>query len=119
MTVRVTQKMRKRISAIKKELVTDHSYKDINKRGFIYETPDNGKTIYRRPTPHYSVSGVKIGDPQQLELNFNKIEDDIDESVEKNPGEHISKRIILAKISQIYVLIGEITEEVKRLRDTN
>ena len=45
MTVRVTQKMRKRIDAMKKELVTDHSYRDIHKRGFIYESPDGGKTI--------------------------------------------------------------------------
>ena len=49
MTVRVTQKMRKRIDVMKKEkeLVTDNSHRDIHKRGFIYESPDGGKTIYR------------------------------------------------------------------------
>ena len=37
MTVRVTQKMRKGIDAMKRELVTDNSHRDIHKRGFIYE----------------------------------------------------------------------------------
>ena len=119
MTVRVTQKMRKRIDAMKRELVTDNSYRDIHKRGFIYESPDNGKTIYRRPSSYCDVSGVKIDEGEQFEFNFNNIEDDINEWVEKNPDEQISKRIILAKISQIYILIGEITEEVKKLRDNN
>tara|TARA_Y100000034_G_scaffold100756_1_gene124550 strand:- start:691 stop:867 length:177 start_codon:yes stop_codon:yes gene_type:complete len=47
MTVRVDKEMRKRIDAMKKEkeLVTDNSHKDIHKRGFIYESPDAGKTI--------------------------------------------------------------------------
>ena len=112
MTVRVTQKMRKRIDAMKKELVTDNSYRDIHKRGFIYESPDNGKTIYRRPSSYCDVSGVKIDGPEQTE-------DDINERPEKNLDEQLPKRIILAKISQIYILIGEITEEVKRLRDNN
>ena len=117
MTVRVTQKMRKRIDTMKKELVTDNSYRDIHKRGFIYESPDHGKTIYRRPSSYCDVSGVKIDEPEQLEFNFNNIEDDINERAEKNLDEELPKRIILAKISQIYILIGEITEEVKKLRD--
>ena len=112
MTVRVTQKMRKRIDAMKKELVTDNSYRDIHKRGFIYESPDNGKTIYRRPSSYCDVSGVKIDGPEQTE-------DDINERPEKNLDEQLPKRIILAKISQIYILISEITEEVKKLRDNN
>ena len=112
MTVRVTQKMRKRIDTMKKELVTDNSYRDIHKRGFIYESPDNGKTIYRRPSSYCDVSGVKIDGPEQTE-------DDINERAEKNLDEELPKRIILAKISQIYILIGEITEEVKKLRDNN
>ena len=119
MTVRVTQKMRKRIDAMKKELVTDNSYRDIHKRGFIYESPDHGKTIYRRPSSYCDVSGVKIDETAQLEFNFNNVEDEDNEQVEKNPDDQISKRIILAKISQIYILIGEITEEVKKLRDNN
>ena len=127
MTVRVTQKMRKRIDARKrivamkkeKELVTDSSHRDIHKRGFIYESPDGGKTIYRRPSSYCDVSGVKIDETEQLEFNFNNVEDEVNEQVEKNPDDQISKRIILAKISQIYILIGEITEEVKKLRDNN
>ena len=112
MTVRVTQKMRKRIDTMKKELVTDNSYRDIHKRGYIYESPDHGKTIYRRPSSYCDVSGVKIDGPEQTE-------DDINERAEKNLDEELPKRIILAKISQIYILIGEITEEVKKLRDNN
>jgi len=110
MTVKVDKEMRKRIDTMKKELVTDNSYRDIHKRGFIYESPDNGKTIYRRPSSYCDVSGVKIDGPEQTE-------DDINEHPEKNLDEELPKRIILAKISQIYILIGEITEEVKKLRD--
>jgi len=112
MTVKVDKEMRKRIDTMKKELVTDNSYRDIHKRGFIYESPDNGKTIYRRPSSYCDVSGVKIDGPEQTE-------DDINEHPEKNLDEELPKRIILAKISQIYILIGEITEEVKKLRDNN
>jgi len=119
MTVKVDKEMRKRIDTMKKELVTDNSYRDIHKRGYIYESPDHGKTIYRRPSSYCDVSGVKIDDPEQLEFNFNNIEDDINERAEKNSDEQLPKRIILAKISQIYILIGEITEEVKKLRDNN
>ena len=98
MTVRVTQKMRKRIDAMKRELVTDNSHRDIHKRGFIYESPDNGNTIYRRTayTPsiqkgseefYDEVAGVKLDkNPEQLELKFDnkeaqrikKIEDVLD-----------------------------------------
>jgi len=112
MTVKVDKEMRKRIDTMKKELVTDNSYRDIHKRGFIYESPDHGKTIYRRPSSYCDVSGVKIDGPEQTE-------DDINEHPEKNLDEELPKRIILAKISQIYILIGEITEEVKKLRDNN
>ena len=112
MTVKVDKEMRKRIDTMKKELVTDNSYRDIHKRGFIYESPDNGKTIYRRPSSYCDVSGVKIDGPEQTE-------DDINERPEKNLDEQLPKRIILAKISQIYILISEITEEVKKLRDNN
>ena len=90
MTVRVTQKMRKRIDARKrivamkkeKELVTDNSHRDIHKRGFIYESPDGGKTIYRRTagTPsaykgsiefYDEVAGVRLDKhPEQLEFKL-------------------------------------------------
>ena len=109
MTVRVTQKMRKRIDAMKRELVTDNSHRDIHKRGFIYETPDHGKTIYRRPSSYCDVSGVKIDESEQLQFNFNDIEDKINARMEKMED----------KISQVATLIGEITEEVKKLRDNN
>jgi len=122
MTVRVTQKMRKRIDVMKyfkktkkeKELVTDGSYKEIRaprdeKQKWIYTTPDAGKTIYREPLSYCDVSGVKIDEGEQLEFNFNNIEDDINEWVEKMEN----------KISQVASLIGEITEEVKKLRDNN
>ena len=107
MTVRVTQKMRKRIDAMK--LVTDHflSYRDIHKKSFIYESPDGGKTIYRRPSSYCDVSGVKIDEGEQLHFNFK--EDEVNERVEKMED----------KISQVATLIGEITEEVKKLRDYN
>ncbi len=81
MTVRVTQKMRKIINKIKKELVTDDSYKDINKRGFIYESPDHGKTIYRRPVSYCDVSGVKIDEGAQLHFDFK--EDEVNERSKK------------------------------------
>ena len=122
MTVRVTKNMRKRIDVMKyfkktkkeKELVTDGSYKEIRaprdeKQKWIYTTPDDGKTIYREPLSYCDVSGVKIDEGEQLEFNFNNIEDDINEWVEKMED----------KISQVATLIGEITEEVKKLRDNN
>ena len=109
MTVKVDKEMRKRIDTMKKELVTDNSYRDIHKRGFIYESPDGGKPIYRKPCSYCDVSGVKIDEGEQFEFNFNNIEDDINERVEKMED----------KISQVATLIGEITEEVKKLRDNN
>ena len=99
----------------KKELVTDQSYKDINNSGFIYESPDGGRTIYRqRPrvdfssTEYCDVSGVKIDRPQQLEFNFN--------------GKEEVEEVVLemqAKISQIAILLGEVTEGIWKLRDNN
>ena len=77
MTVRVSPKTRKRINAMKKELVTDRSYRDIHKKGFIYESPDGGNTIYRRPTSYCDVSGVKIDEGEQLHFYFK--EDEINE----------------------------------------
>ena len=102
MTIRVTPQMRKRIDDKKneKELVTDDSYKDIHNKGWIYTSPDRGKTIYRQPAhlapqgpycessfPAFidsnpddyisdpnkiydDVSGVKIDKSEQLELEL-------------------------------------------------
>ena len=126
MTVRVTQKMRKRIDAMKKEkeLVTDDSYKEIHdrrdeKRKWIYTTPDGGKTIYRQPLSYCDVSGVKIDETEQLEFNFNNIEDEVNEREEKGSDLQLSNRIVLAKISQVATLIDEIAEEIKSLHDNN
>ena len=90
MTVRVTQKMRKRIDTMKRELVTDNSHRDIHKRGFIYETPDNGKTIYRRPSSYCDVSGVKIDEGEQLHFDFK--EDEVNERAEKSVAAAYSGR---------------------------
>ena len=136
MTVRVTQKMRKRIDAMKKEkeLVTDDSHKDIHKKGFIYESPDNGKTIYRKPSSYCDVSGVKIDDPEQLKFDFNNtakkkasaryqaeldflyvaLEKDKEKEKENEVMELVLK--MEDKISQVATLIGEITEEIKDLK---
>ena len=145
MTVRVTQKMRKRIDARKrivamkkeKELVTDNSHRDIHKRGFIYESPDGGKTIYRRPSSYCDVSGVKIDDPEQLKFDFNntakkkasaRYQAELDflyvalERDKEREKENEAMELVLKmedKISQVATLIGEITEEVKKLRDNN
>ena len=156
MTVRVTQKMRKRIDVMKyfkktkkeKELVTDGSYKEIRaphdeKQKWIYTTPDTGKTIYREPLSYCDVSGVKIDDPEQLKFDFNNtakkyrrpsskasarcqaeldflyvaIEKDKEREKENEVMELVKK--MEDKISQEVTLIGEITEEVKKLRDNN
>ena len=50
MTVRVTPEMRERIDAKKI---------DMQKENYIYESPDNGKTIYRREILD-DVSGVQL-----------------------------------------------------------
>ena len=97
-----------------KEIVLDESYKDINKRGYIYESPDGGKTIYRRAASYCDVSGVKIDEPEQLELNFNKLEEQLKEN-------DINARMteMENKISQVVTLMREITEGIKKIRDNN
>ena len=137
MTVRVSPKTRKRINAMKKELVTDRSHRDIHKKGFIYESPDGGKTIYRKPSSYCDVSGVKIGDPEQLKFDFNntakkkasaRYQAELDflyvalEKDKEREKENEVMELVLKmedKISQVATLIGEITEEVKKLRDNN
>ena len=78
---RVTQKVRKKIDTTKRELVTNNSYRDIRKEGFIYESPDGGKTIYRRPKSYCDVSGVKIDEGKQLHFDFKA--DEVNERAEK------------------------------------
>ena len=62
-----------------------------------------------RVTPKYcDVSGVKMDRPQQLEFNFN--------------GKEEVEEVVLemqAKISQIAILLGEVTEGIWKLRDNN
>ena len=111
MTVRVTPKMRKRIDAMKnkKELVTDQSYKDINKRGFIYESPDGGKTIYR---------GAQRRDWNQLDL-FDKEpyidgNPDYDEVSGVKLDKKSTKRISFV---EIFVKLNNIEREVRNLKN--
>ena len=108
MTVRVTQKMRKRIDAMKKEkeLVTDNSHRDIHKRGFIYETPDHGKTIYRRPSSYCDVSGVKIDKGEQLHFDFK--ENEVNERAKKMED-------ILDKLNTIEAQVREVRRSLLEL----
>ena len=116
MTVRVDKEMRERIDRIKKdkEIVLDDSYKDINKRGYIYESHDNGKTIYRRAASYCDVSGVKIDEPDQLEFNFNKLEEQL---TENDVNEQIAT--MQDKLFKMATLIDDLAEGVKKLRDNN
>ena len=116
MTVRVDKEMRERIDRIKKdkEIVLDDSYKDINKRGYIYESPDGGKTIYRRSASYCDVSGVKIDEPDQLEFKFNKLEEQL---TENDVNEQIAN--LQDKLFKMATLIDDLAEGVKKLRDNN
>ena len=60
MTVRVTHEMRERIDAKKI---------DMKKENYIYESPDNGKTIYRREI-YDDVSGIKIDDADENAISL-------------------------------------------------
>ena len=61
-------------------------------------------------TIYCDVSGVKIDRPQQLEFDFNgKEEEEVEEVVLE----------MQAKISQIAILLGEVTEGIWKLRDNN
>ena len=116
MTVRVTQKMRKRIDTMKKELVTDNSYRDIHKRGYIYESPDHGKTIYRRPSSYCDVSGVKIDEGEQLHFDFK--EDEVNERAEKSVAAAWSRGTmedILDKLNTIETQVREVRRSLLEL----
>ena len=102
---------------MKRELVTDNSHRDIHKRGFIYESPDNGKTVYRRTacTPsaykgsiefYDEVAGVRLDKhPDQMELNFN------------NKGSQRTKKIedILDRLNALEAQIREVRGVVLEL----
>ena len=127
MIVRVSKKDRKKIDKITKmaagpqawgfvdkEIVLDDSYKDIKKEGYIYESPDRGKTIYRRAASYCDVSGVKIDEPEQLEFNFNKLEEQL---TENDVNEQIAT--MQDKLFKMATLIDDLAEGVKKLRDNN
>ena len=125
MTVRVTQKMRKRIDVMKKEkeLVTDDSYKEIHdrrdeKRKWIYTTPDGGKTIYRQPLSYCDVSGVRIDKPDQLEFEFDEFKADPQYQAGYSDA-MVFMEEMGDKISQVATLLGEVTEGINKLRDNN
>lgn len=60
MTIRVDKEMRERIDAKKI---------DMKKENYIYESPDNGKTIYRREI-YDDVSGIKIDDADENAISI-------------------------------------------------
>ena len=78
---------------------------DINKKSFIYESPDGGKTIYRsdvdsRPVSKYykptayddvydDVSGIKLDKPKEIDYisiykKLELIEDKLDELIKRH-----------------------------------
>tara|TARA_R110002020_G_scaffold203192_1_gene406645 strand:- start:2049 stop:2288 length:240 start_codon:yes stop_codon:yes gene_type:complete len=73
MPIRVYKEMRERIDM----------KKDIKKENYIYESPDNGKTIYRREI-YDDVSGVKIDDADEKAINsLSKRVSELEEMVDK------------------------------------
>ena len=60
MTISVDKEKRERIDAKKI---------DMKKENYIYESPDNGKTIYRREI-YDDVSGVKIDDADENAISL-------------------------------------------------
>ena len=86
--------MSSRVANDFKELVLDDSYKDIHNKGWIYTSPDGGKTIRREPAtrkwanhnkrsyvdgnPDYDdVSGVKLDKKSTEQISFVEIFDRI------------------------------------------
>ena len=108
MTVKVDKEMRKRIEILKsyekgarmnftkKERVAKI---DINDTGWIYTSPDGGKTLYREAVspPYDDVSGVKLDTKSKLSLE--EVFDEVQE-VEK------SLRKIKANITTLLQQVG-------------
>ena len=93
MTVRVDKEMRERIDAKKI---------DINKKNYIYESPDNGTTIYRRKI-YDDVSGVKLDkNPNQLEFEF--------------PDQHTADLKRTKKIESIFDKLNVLEAQVREIR---
>jgi len=69
MTVRVDREMREKM--------------DMKKENYIYESPDNGKTIYRREI-YDDVSGVKIDGADEKAINsLSKRVSELEDMVDK------------------------------------
>jgi hypothetical protein len=82
--------------------VLDESYKDNKKRGYIYESPDSGKTIYRREI-YDDISGVKLDkNPDQLEFEF--------------PDQHTADLKRTKKIESIFDKLNALESQVREIR---
>ena len=110
MTVRVTPKMRKRIDAMKneKELVTDQSYKDINKRGFIYETTRAQRRDWNQ-LDLFDKEPYIDGNPDYDEVSGVKLD--------KKSTKRISFVEIFVKLNNIETELGFINREVRNLKN--
>jgi len=88
-----------------KEKVTDQSYKKLNGEPFLYESPDKGETIYRRPVDYCEVSGVKIDKSPQMEFDFYNEDSKVESLIS---GIH-------DKMTKIENLINEMHDKIKKL----
>ena len=109
MTVKVDKEMRKRIDVLKsykKDTRMNFTGKeriskiDINDTGWIYTSPDGGKTLYREPVsqPYDDVSDVRLDakfkllleevfdDVQEVERSLRKIKANIVTLMQKTGG---------------------------------
>ena len=88
MTVKVDKEMRKRIDVLKsykKDAIMNFTGKeriskiDINDTGWIYTSPDGGKTLYREPVsqPYDDVSDVRLD--AKFKLLLEEVFDDVQE----------------------------------------
>jgi len=106
MTISVDKEMRERIDAKKI---------DIKKENYIYESPDGGKTIYRSEI-YDDVSGVKIGDAEQLLLPF----DETKAHPVYTEGFNAAREMLEADkkiISNLKVKVLELEEMIDKIRD--
>ena len=75
---------------------------DINKENYIYESPDNGTTIYRRKI-YDDVSGVKLNkNPNQFEFEF--------------PDQHTAASKRTKKIESIFDKLNVLEAQVREIR---
>ena len=106
MTIKVDKQMRERIDAKKI---------DMRKENYIYESPDGGKTIYRSEI-YDDVSGVKIGDAEQLLLPF----DETKAHPVYTEGFNAAREMLEADkkiISNLKVKVLELEEMIDKIRD--